>query len=141
MRPRSGFGFLLILLTAQAWASPRFGPFGSPRHPVTHEVRAQARPPPPEDETFFRVSWEFYRAVLTPIDGPRCRHRPTCSLYGLQAVRRHGLVGMLLTLDRLLRAGESSAVRALPLVPDGESFRVLDPVEASTFWFTSSSRP
>ena len=33
----------------------------------------------------------FYRAAISPIFGPCCRYVPTCSEYGLEAIRRFGL--------------------------------------------------
>jgi uncharacterized protein len=45
-----------------------------------------------------------YQLVLSPVLGPRCRFYPSCSAYGLEAVRRHGaLRGSWLTARRLLR--------------------------------------
>ena len=45
-----------------------------------------------------------YRRWLSPLLGPRCRFIPSCSAYGLEAIRRHGpWRGSWLTLKRLLR--------------------------------------
>jgi hypothetical protein len=68
--------------------------------------------------------------ALSRFDGPRCPHRPSCSAYALEAVRRHGAVlGAFVTVGRLLRGGRSSALRPLPRDADG---LYLDPLEAST---------
>ena len=46
----------------------------------------------------------FYRRLISPLLGPRCRYVPTCSTYGVEAVQCHGaLRGSWLTLKRLLR--------------------------------------
>ncbi len=46
----------------------------------------------------------FYRYVISPLIGPRCRHLPTCSQYALEAIDRNGAwKGGWLTLSRLLR--------------------------------------
>ena len=45
----------------------------------------------------------FYRHLISPLLGPRCRYVPTCSTYAVEAVQRHGaLRGSWLTLKRLL---------------------------------------
>lgn len=45
-----------------------------------------------------------YRYLLSPLIGPRCRHLPTCSAYGLEALERYGAVkGLWLTARRLCR--------------------------------------
>lgn len=45
-----------------------------------------------------------YRLVLSPVLPPSCRFTPTCSTYGLEAIRRHGaLYGGWLTLRRIAR--------------------------------------
>jgi uncharacterized protein len=45
-----------------------------------------------------------YRVVLSPWVGHSCRFQPTCSVYALEALERHGaLRGSWLTLRRLLR--------------------------------------
>ncbi|MEW6073478.1 MAG: membrane protein insertion efficiency factor YidD [Planctomycetota bacterium] len=46
----------------------------------------------------------FYRRFLSPLKPPTCRFYPTCSAYGLQALRVHGVLkGGLLTAWRILR--------------------------------------
>ena len=45
-----------------------------------------------------------YRLLLSPWLGSACRFEPTCSVYALQALERHGAVGgTYLTLKRLGR--------------------------------------
>ena len=46
----------------------------------------------------------FYRYVISPILGPRCRHLPTCSQYALDAIDVNGIwIGGWLTLGRIGR--------------------------------------
>jgi len=45
-----------------------------------------------------------YRLLLSPSIGSACRFEPTCSMYSLQALERHGAGwGSYLTLARLVR--------------------------------------
>ena len=45
-----------------------------------------------------------YRLLLSPWLGSACRFEPTCSLYAIGALERHGaLAGSYLTLRRLAR--------------------------------------
>lgn len=51
---------------------------------------------------FFLV--RFFQIVISPQDGPNCRHIPTCSAYGREAVVRHGaFLGSILAGERILR--------------------------------------
>jgi len=45
-----------------------------------------------------------YRLLLSPWLGSACRFEPTCSMYALQALERHGAAaGTYLTVHRLMR--------------------------------------
>ena len=45
-----------------------------------------------------------YRAVVSPLIGPRCKYHPTCSHYALDAIQEVGVVrGLILAAWRLLR--------------------------------------
>ncbi|MCL4154738.1 UNVERIFIED_CONTAM: hypothetical protein GTU68_025698, partial [Idotea baltica] len=44
------------------------------------------------------------KIALSPYFGNRCRFHPSCSEYGIEALKRHGLLrGGMLTVYRLLR--------------------------------------
>ena len=46
----------------------------------------------------------LYKRLLSPLLPPACRFHPTCSVYALEALQKHGaLHGLRLTLWRLLR--------------------------------------
>lgn len=127
---------ILSTLSVLTLSAPPPPPFGSAHHPVTREVRAfPAEPTPSPGGSFLEVAFGFYQAVVTPMDGPRCAHRPTCSRYAREAVARHGAVGLWLAYDRLLRDARSSAVRLLPTALVEGRIVYVDPLEESTFWF------
>lgn len=45
----------------------------------------------------------FYQAFLSPLMGAKCRYTPTCSAYGLEAIKKHGAwKGFRLALKRIL---------------------------------------
>jgi len=59
-----------------------------------------------------------YKAVVSPLLPPACRFLPTCSMYAVEAIEKHGLGhGIVLAARRLGRCH--------PLHPGG-----LDPVPA-----------
>jgi len=46
----------------------------------------------------------FYRKAISPLTPASCRFYPTCSAFGLEAIRVHGpLRGTLLLIGRILR--------------------------------------
>lgn len=45
-----------------------------------------------------------YQLAISPLLGPRCRFNPTCSNYGIEALRRFGMLkGSWLTAKRVLK--------------------------------------
>lgn len=53
---------------------------------------------------FFLLLIRLYQYLLSPLLGASCRYTPTCSEYGIQAIRKHGpFYGGWLTLKRILR--------------------------------------
>jgi len=127
-----------ILLALPAHAAG-FGPFATPSAPVTREVpHASSAHSEGEGGLFLKLAYDFYQRVVSPTNGSQCNHRPSCSRYGLLAVEHHSAVGLLMTVDRLVRGTDSSALRKLRFFIVGDNLYYLDPLEESTFWFTSS---
>ena len=59
----------------------------------------------------------LYRHTLSPLIGYNCRHLPTCSVYGDEAIERFGLwAGGWMTLSRLLRC-QPFGTSGIDLVP------------------------
>ncbi|MFS0780456.1 membrane protein insertion efficiency factor YidD [Bacillus sp. 1P06AnD] len=47
---------------------------------------------------------QFYRKCISPLKPPTCRFYPTCSAYGLEAIKRFGaLKGGWLTVKRICK--------------------------------------
>ena len=62
----------------------------------------------------------IWRWCLAPLFGARCRFVPSCSHYGEEAIRRHGVVvGGVLTAWRLLRCGGWTAGGCDPVPEKG----------------------
>ncbi|MBM7588358.1 putative membrane protein insertion efficiency factor [Bacillus pakistanensis] len=50
----------------------------------------------------FLLIIRFYQVVISPIKPPTCRFYPTCSHYGMEAIKRYGaLKGGWLTIKRI----------------------------------------
>jgi len=48
----------------------------------------------------------FYKNAISPMLMPACRYYPTCSEYGMEAIRKHGpFKGGWLTLKRFVSCG------------------------------------
>jgi len=65
----------------------------------------------------------LYRNTIAVLIGPRCRHLPTCSDYGDEALSRFGLwAGGWMTLARLMRC-QPWGTSGLDFVPRTPPFR------------------
>ena len=74
----------------------------------------------------------LYQVTISPMLGNVCRYYPTCSHYGLGAIRRHGpLKGSLLAAWRILRCHPWAAGGVDP-VPEIGSWRNSKVIELST---------
>ena len=59
-----------------------------------------------------------YQLTLSPMIGPHCRFVPTCSCYGIEAIKTHGaLKGSWLTLKRILKCHPLSVGGYDPVPP------------------------
>jgi putative component of membrane protein insertase Oxa1/YidC/SpoIIIJ protein YidD len=75
----------------------------------------------------------FYRSQIGPAIGSRCSLEPSCSEYFLRASRKHGLLGVALIGDRLVR--EPGVVsRGEHPVPVPGAMHYADPLEAHDGW-------
>jgi putative membrane protein insertion efficiency factor len=49
-----------------------------------------------------------YQRFISPLFVPRCKYYPSCSHYALNALRIHGVLGLLLVVSRLFRCNPFS---------------------------------
>ncbi len=55
-------------------------------------------------KTIFLALIRFYQRYISPCFPPRCRFRPTCSAYAVEAITKYGaLKGGWMTFKRLCR--------------------------------------
>ena len=60
----------------------------------------------------------LYQIMISPFIGARCRFVPTCSCYGIEALKTHGLLkGGWLTLKRVLKCHPLNAGGFDPVPP------------------------
>ena len=53
---------------------------------------------------FFLLLIKLYQYLISPLLGASCRYTPTCSQYGVEAIKKYGpFKGGLLTLKRIAR--------------------------------------
>jgi putative component of membrane protein insertase Oxa1/YidC/SpoIIIJ protein YidD len=116
-----------LLLSAAVAKDAEWGPWEDRWAPVAG-VEAE-KTPPPRRGGLFEDLYQWYRG-RSDRDGARCPYYPTCSGYGITAVRTWGpIAGGMLTIDRLLREypGMEHADH-YPLVTPHEIPRLHDPV-------------
>jgi putative membrane protein insertion efficiency factor len=94
---------------------------------VSHNHHTDYDPDPSPFKLLIMGAITLYRNFISPTQGPRCGFFPTCSTFGLQAVREYGpLQGVMMTTDRLTRCNVLKGPGSdYYLLPNGKLF---DPV-------------
>ncbi|MBF0228460.1 MAG: membrane protein insertion efficiency factor YidD [Desulfamplus sp.] len=66
--------------------------------------------------------FKFYSDYISPADGERCGMYPSCSGYGEEAIKKHGLfMGWIISCDRLIRCGRDEVnISKRVKQPDGK---------------------
>ena len=73
-----------------------------PKQTNPNAPAAESRPSPAARALIAPV--RFYRKFISPLKPACCRFTPTCSAYGIQALKRFGAIkGGWLTIKRVLR--------------------------------------
>lgn len=77
------------------------GQFDTHHHKETYEFAKKTNN---EVEAVFSGLFLFYKSFLSSQDAISCVFYPSCSVYGFQTIKKHGVfMGMLDTFDRLSR--------------------------------------
>lgn len=59
---------------------------------------------PKNNNNVFILLIKTYQKFISPLLGKNCKHYPSCSCYGVEAIEKHGTTkGLILTTARLLR--------------------------------------
>lgn len=90
--------------------------------------------------TRFPARWgiRFFQRFISPVDGAACTFRPSCSAYGMEAVKRHGiLLGLPMAAERIMRNHQPENPARYPLSDFNGRYLYLDPVEANDFWWAA----
>ncbi len=74
----------------------------------------------------------FHQEVISPVDGPRSKYRPTSSRYMQLAIERYGfLKGVVMGFDRLLRENDEEWVYRTVMI-DGKIYKY-DPAKINKY--------
>jgi putative component of membrane protein insertase Oxa1/YidC/SpoIIIJ protein YidD len=133
----SGESFMSRADVLEPFSSSKKTPAIAPLKAVSPWGDPSREPRQVRESNIMELGYRFYSNHLTKVDGPRCEHRPTCSRYARDAMRKHGsVVGSWLTVDRLLRTNSSSSLRTLPVIKyyEGRPY-FADPVDENDFFF------
>lgn len=136
MRPGRGARWrrlgALLALAALVAATARAAAAAAPgmRAPAGAAAATGGPAPVPETSSLalgLRSLVTAYRVHVSPLTSGRCGFFPSCSTYGLEALRRRGaLEGAVLIGDRLTRCNIFKGPRDYTLLPGG---KLWDPLE------------
>lgn len=74
----------------------------------------------------------FHQEVISPVDGPRSKFRPTSSRYMQLAIQRYGfLKGVIMGFDRLIRENDEKWVYRTVVI-DGQIYK-FDPAKENKY--------
>ncbi|MDP6523020.1 MAG: membrane protein insertion efficiency factor YidD [Kiritimatiellia bacterium] len=118
-------------------AEEEFGPWSSTKDsPMISSVEASSSEGGSgsyASSVFFVWLW-VYQHQMSVVMRSKCAMTPSCSAYGIEAIKKHGAPkGLLLTFDRLIHEADErhSGYRVMK----GPLLKVLDPVENNDFWW------
>jgi putative component of membrane protein insertase Oxa1/YidC/SpoIIIJ protein YidD len=71
----------------------------------------------------------FYQKYISPVDNRTCPFYPTCSMFGFEAIRKYGFIGLLMLIDRLFFRDPTADEMHYEMIKVGDVYRYYDPVE------------
>ncbi len=112
-------------------AKKEFAPFGWSKH----QRKKQKVVTSPLSLGILNI-FNFYRKILSPLDGPKCPYYPTCSQFGIEAVKRYGIFwGVLMLFNRQMREYPNLLRdKWYPLVIKYGVLRAYNPPERAFLW-------
>ena len=123
---RSSIFVIMILLlipyayvAAQLNSPAEFGAATADTNHIGHTVQ-------PLKPTLVMGSIKLYQRFISPARGLACPMHPSCSDYSSQAFSAHGISGLFLTADRLLRCGQDTQFYSIVRI--GRTYRYDDPL-------------
>lgn len=87
------------------------------------------------DKGYLINTLKIYQNHISAIDGHRCPMFPSCSVYALKAIKKHGYFkGWIMACDRLMRCGRDE-IRLSPLIVINGRKLTYDPLCKNDFWW------
>ena len=74
------------------------------------------------------ITIKAYQIIIGPIKGENCSMYPSCSNYGIEAIKKYNIKGILMTCDRLNRCGHDLKFYKTIIV--NNQIKYVDKVEA-----------
>jgi putative component of membrane protein insertase Oxa1/YidC/SpoIIIJ protein YidD len=102
-----------------------------------HEIYLECRRPPKKKNTIATAPprWiiHFYQKQISPAIGSRCSLQPSCSHYAVEALKKHGLIGVGAMADRFIREPDVVAARKKPIKVNNK-IKFRDPLSDHDWW-------
>jgi len=123
--------FSLFSLTLFAYPG-YFEPWGNDFDLRPPKLEQEAAPEPSIAAKVADVIIRFHQDVISPVDGPRSKYRPTSSRYMQLAIQRYGFLrGVIMGFDRLLRENDEEWVYRTIAI-DGQIYKY-DPAKVDKY--------
>lgn len=138
-------------VTTNRMAEIRFWVNTNPDHPyvgwvqkqwddIKSKAKTEIRPTDGIADQIASAVIGFYQHQIGPAIGQRCAMHPSCSHYAMQAFEQHGIIGVPMMTDRLVRESMHIQNHINPISLNGIT-KYYDPIEMHTYWFKRKRQP